>query len=87
MRSSSGDIDIPIILLAMESNDVNIDNGTGKIRKMLDLIACKLSKKQRKAMLGLHSFSLSDYVSSFLSSKGGAIVLEIRSIFRSVYHS
>ena len=52
----------------MENNDVHIyiDNGNGKSRKMLDLIACKLSEKQRKALLGLHSFSGNDYVFNFL---------------------
>ena len=38
----------------------------GKRRKVLDLSACKLSEKLRKALLGLHSFSGNDYVSSFL---------------------
>ena len=45
---------------------IYVDNGTGKSRKMLDVIACKLSEKQRKALLGLHSFSGFDYVSGIL---------------------
>lgn len=68
VRSSSGDIDIPVILVAAEFNNTRtlIDNGTGKSRKILDLSACKLSEKQKKALLGLHSFTGNDYVSSIL---------------------
>ena len=33
---------------------------------MLDLSACDLSDRQKQALLGLHSFTGNDYVSSFL---------------------
>lgn len=69
VRSSSGDIDIPVILVALAgelNTRVLIDNGTGKSRKILDVSACKLSEKQKKALLGLHSFTGNDYVSSIL---------------------
>ena len=45
--------------------DIFIDNGTGAQRKTLDISSCELSVEQRKAILGLHSFSGNDYLSSF----------------------
>ena len=66
VRSSSGDIDIPVILIAMDFADrtILIDNGTGKSRKILKLSACELSEQQRRTLLGLHAFSGNDHVSS-----------------------
>ena len=68
VRSSSGDVDIPIILLANEAEHLHvfIDNGTGKNRQLLDLTACALSQSQKQALLGMHAFSGNDYISSFL---------------------
>ena len=67
VRSSSGDTDIPVILLAMPFNlHIMIDNGTGKSRKYLDLRQCGLTDIQRSALLGMHAFSGNDYVSSML---------------------
>ena len=68
VRSSSGDIDIPVILLANEMPNllVYVDNGAGKNRKVIDLSSCSLSKDQKKALLGMHAFTGNDYVSSFL---------------------
>eukprot|EP00794_Sanderia_malayensis_P000672 gene671-biopygen976 len=68
LRSHSGDIDIPVILLANEIPNLNIyvDNGTGKHRKLLDLTSCDLSCNQKQALLGVHAFSGNDYVSSFM---------------------
>ena len=67
VRSSSGDVDIPVILVAGEFNTRKlIDSGRGKYRKILDVSACKLSGKQRKALLRLHSFTGNDYVSRIL---------------------
>ena len=45
MRSSSEDIDIPIILLAIGLDNLYafIDNGTGKCRRLFHLNACELS--------------------------------------------
>ena len=69
MRSSSGDIDFPIILLENEIDNLRvfifINNGTGKARKLFDLTLCDLSQAQKQALLGLHAFSGNDYISSF----------------------
>ena len=59
VRSSSGDIDIPIILLGMEpiSNvEVYIDNGSGKTRKLLHLNSCILTIQEKKALVGRHAY-------------------------------
>ena len=69
VRSSSGDIDIPVILLGMDTNDnvdIFIDNGSGNNRKILDLQACQLSSLQKKALVGLHAFTGNDYIACFL---------------------
>ena len=67
VRSCSGDIDIPIILLANEHPDLHIliENGTGKGKKLLVLTKCELSLAQKQALLGIHAFTGNDYVSSF----------------------
>ena len=59
MRSSSADIDIPVILLANEKPNLHVymDNGTGKNRQVLSLPSCQLSHAQKEALLGLHAFS------------------------------
>ena len=73
VRSSSGDIDIPVIHLAnqMPNLPVYVDNGEGKNRKVLDLSSCSLSKDQKKALLGMHAFTShgNDYVSSFYGKR------------------
>ena len=68
VRSSSGDMDIPVILLANEMPNliVYVDNRAGKNRKVMDLSSCSLSKDQKKALFGMHAFTGNDYVSSFL---------------------
>ena len=68
VRSSSGDIDIPVTLLANEMPNllIYVDNGAGKNRKVMNLSSCSLSKDQKKALLGMHAFTRNDYVSSFL---------------------
>ena len=69
VRSSSGDTDIPIILLGglrKDDVDVYIDNGTGKARHLLHLNACDLNNKQALTWIGLHAYSGNDYISSFL---------------------
>ena len=45
VRSSSGDTDIPIILLGNERENLKIiiDNGSGKSRRLLDLSTCQLT--------------------------------------------
>ena len=68
VRSSSGDIDIPIILLGCTSEEfmeIHIDNGTGKSRRLLDMNACSLSQEQKKALVGFHAFTGNDYVPCF----------------------
>ena len=69
LRSPSGDIDIPIILLANGNYNlrVSVDSSTGKHRKLTD--------DQKQALVGLHSFTGNDYVSSFLR-KGEKAMLE-----------
>ena len=60
VRSSSGDIDIPTILLGMDlENNVQIfiDNGSGKDRKLLELNLCDLTDQQKKSLVGMHAFT------------------------------
>lgn len=67
VRSSSGDTDIPIILLGNECENLKviIDNGSGKSRQVLDLSRSHLTDIQKQALIGTHAFSGNDYVSSF----------------------
>ena len=53
VRSSSGDIDIPVILLANEMPNllVYVDNGAGKNRKVTDLSSCSLLTLNRPGFL------------------------------------
>ena len=64
--SSSGDIDIPVILLANEMPNLLVYVETQKNRKVMDLSSYSLSKDQKKALFGMHAFTGNDYVSSFL---------------------
>ena len=69
VRSSSGDTDIPIILLGMVLENkvqILIDNGSGKNRKFLELNLCDLTDQQKKSMVAVLAFTSNDYVSSFL---------------------
>ena len=66
IRSTSGDIDIPIILLNAETNsNVFIDSGRGNNRKLLCIQATTLTTDQNKAIVGLHAFTGTDQKSSF----------------------
>ncbi|CAB3978468.1 Hypothetical predicted protein [Paramuricea clavata] len=63
VRSSSGDIDIPIILLGIQpirNLEIYINNGSGKTRKSLHFNSCSLTSLEKTALVG------NDYVSSFL---------------------
>ena len=63
VRSNSGDIDIPIILLGIElerNAHVCIDNGTGKNRRVLALNKCDFIDQQRKVLVGAHAFTGND---------------------------
>ena len=66
IRSTSRDIDIPVILLNAETNsNVFIDNGRGNNRKLLCIHATTLTTDQKKAIVGLHAFTGTDQNSSF----------------------
>ena len=66
IRSTSGDIDIPIILLNAETNsNVFIDSGRGNNRKLLCIHASTLTTDQKKAIIGLYAFTGTDQNSSF----------------------
>ena len=69
VRSSTGDIDIPIILLGIELErnvHVYIGNGTGKNRRVLASNKCDLNDQQRNTLVGVHAFTGNDYIASFL---------------------
>ena len=66
IRSTSGDIDIPVILLNSETNsNVFIDSGRRNNRKLLCIQATTLTTDQKKAIVGLHAFTGTDQNSSF----------------------
>ena len=67
VRSPSGDIDILLLFLAHDFAGVQvlIDNGSGKDRKVIDITSSTLPDEQKKALIGMHTFSGNDYVSSF----------------------
>ena len=68
VRSPSGDIDIIALLVYHSMNyetNVYVDNGTGTRRKILHIDSCGLPIEQRSAIIGIHSFSGNDYLSSF----------------------
>ena len=72
VRSSSGDIDITIMLLGMDlENNIQIfiDNGSGKNRKLLKLNLSDLADQQKKLLIGMDAFTGNDYVSSFLCKR------------------
>ena len=69
VRSPSGDIDIPIIMLAQDFPDIAtiiLDSGRGTYRKKLVVNECSLTYLQKKALLSLHALSGNDQISSFL---------------------
>ena len=69
VRSSSGDIDIPVILVGLFGTSetiIKVDNGTGKNRKMIQIDSSPLSTTQQKALVGFHAYTGNDYVSSLL---------------------
>ena len=65
VRSPSGDIDILVLFLLHQCSHVFIDNGTGSNRRILDMSTTGLGNLEKEAVVGLHSFSGNDYVSSF----------------------
>ena len=69
VRSSSGDIDIPVILtgtLGTCETRLLVDNGTGKSRKTVLISNSSFTVQQQQALVGFHAFTGNDYVSSFL---------------------
>ena len=78
IRSCSGDVDIPVLLLgstALDLSRVYIDSGTGKYRQDLHLGKQSLGQIQREALLGMHAFTGNDYISSFFR-RGKKTMLE-----------
>ena len=68
VRSASGDIDIPIILLGIiPSENINVfnDSGTGKSRRELNVSRSDLSALERRAIVGFHAFTGNDFNSAF----------------------
>jgi hypothetical protein len=59
IRSTSGDVDIPVILLGTIERGVTVilDNGTGNTRKYFSVHDSALSNSQRKALVGFHAFT------------------------------
>eukprot|EP00112_Aurelia_sp_Birch-Aquarium-sp1_P017476 Seg4056.1 transcript_id=Seg4056.1/GoldUCD/mRNA.D3Y31 product="hypothetical protein" protein_id=Seg4056.1/GoldUCD/D3Y31 len=64
IRSPSGDIDILTLFVTHNfgNKKVYLDNGTGKNRKIIEATSLQLSEEERKALVGLHSFSGNDYL-------------------------
>ena len=70
IRSTSGDIDIPVNLLNDEMNtNVFIDSGRRNNHKLLCINVATLTTFQMKAIVGLHAFTGNDQNSSFFQSK------------------
>ena len=77
VKSPSGEIDILVILLSTirELDRVILDSGTGKYRQATFLSNFQLNDVERNALLGFHSSTGNDYVSSFFH-KGKKYLLE-----------
>ena len=68
LRSPSGDTDIVVLAVALLNqfkSNVILDDGNGKQRKIIRLSDIDIDDDLVKAMIGFHSFSGNDYVSSF----------------------
>ena len=66
VRSASGDVDIPVIMLAAElDGTIIIDSGRSNYRKFLHLNQSRMTEQQKKALLGMHAFTGCDQNSSF----------------------
>ena len=63
IRSTSGDVDILVILLNAETNSVFIDDGRGNNHKLFCIHATTLTPDEKKA-IGLHAFTGTDQNSS-----------------------
>ena len=67
VRSPSGDTDILTLFGPHDFRDAKIfiDNGTGKNGTIIEVTSSQLSAEEKKALIGVHTFSGNDYVSSF----------------------
>ena len=68
VRSPSGDVYINILFLSVfleSSEKVIIDYGRANSRKILQVSSIDMSDEHKKALIGFHSFTGNDYVSSF----------------------
>ena len=69
IRSYSGDIDIPMIMIGNGVSDIQkvfLDNGTSKDRKVFSVTQSDLTEKQKQAVIGVHCISGIDQNSSLL---------------------
>ena len=68
VRSPSGDIDIIVIMIGLlleEQTRCFLDTGSGNNRKGLWLSDVDMSQDLKQALIGFHSFTGNDYISSF----------------------
>ena len=66
VRSSSGDVDIPVIMLGSGlEGDIVIDSGRSNHRKILNMNQSTMTQQQKKALLGMHAFTGCAQNSSF----------------------
>ena len=68
VRSPSGDVDLNILFLSVfleHPEKIFIDYGSGNCRRILQLSSVDMSLERKKALIGFHSFTGNDYVSSF----------------------
>ena len=69
VRSCSGDVDIPVILIGsfgtVEDKIIFVDYGSGKPRKKIRIDSSGLAYLEQQALVGFHAFSGNDYLSSF----------------------
>lgn len=69
-RSSSGDVDIPVILTGLFGSSrisMAVYKETGKHLKPIRINSSSLSDIQCKAIVGFHAFSDNDYISSLFT--------------------
>ena len=69
VRSSSGDINILVIMIGIfgcSNNYIVVDKGTGKSRRKIRIDSSTLSERHQKALVGFHAFTGNDYVSSLM---------------------
>ena len=81
IRSHSGDIDIPVIMLGNNIKEIPnlfLDNGTSKDRKIYSISECTLTDEQNEAVIGIHCTTGIDQNSSILR-KGKGNVGKLRS--------